>query len=62
MQPHTVQRFRVHLLTTAGEDLFTKIEFSRRGFDDGHRAEPVDTEVLARYRMPPLIMPHTCMG
>lgn len=57
-QTETVQRFKVHLLTTAGEDLITKIEFSRRGLDEGHRPEPVDTEVLARYRMPPLILPH----
>ncbi|MDD4955835.1 MAG: nucleotidyl transferase AbiEii/AbiGii toxin family protein, partial [Candidatus Omnitrophica bacterium] len=28
-QTQTTQRFKVHLLTSAGEDLFTKIEFSR---------------------------------
>jgi hypothetical protein len=61
-QTETVQRFKVHLLTTAGEDLFTKVEFSRRGFDDGRRTEPVDTEVLARYRMPPLVLPHYGAG
>ena len=61
-QTETVQRFKVHLLTTAGEDLFTKVEFSRRGFDDGRQAGPVDTEVLARYRMPPLILPHYDAG
>ncbi len=57
-QTETVQRFKVHLLTTAGEDLFTKVEFSRRGLDTPHVAETVDTEVLGRYRMPPLILPH----
>lgn len=57
-QTETVQRFKVHLLTTAGEDLFTKVEFSRRGFDTPHKAEAVDTAILASYRMPPLIAPH----
>lgn len=57
-QTETVQRFKVHLLTTANEDLFTKVEFSRRGFDTPHKAEPVNTAVLSRYRMPPLIVPH----
>jgi predicted nucleotidyltransferase component of viral defense system len=57
-QTETVQRFKVHLLTTANEDLFTKVEFSRRGFDSPYKAEAVDTQVLSRYRMPPLIVPH----
>ena len=30
-QTETTQRFKVHLVTYSGEDLFTKIEFSRRG-------------------------------
>src|SRR3989344_4542740 len=30
-QTGTTQRFKIHLLTSAGEDLFAKIEFSRRG-------------------------------
>lgn len=57
-QTETVQRFKVHLLTSAGEDLATKVEFSRRGFDAPFRAEAVATHVLAAYRMPPLIVPH----
>ncbi len=57
-QTETVQRFKVHLLTTANEDLFTKVEFSRRGFDAPLKAEAVSTAVLSRYRMPPLIAPH----
>ena len=57
-QTETVQRFKVHLLTTAGEDLFTKVEFSRRGFDSPRRAEAVSTALLAKYRMPPLVVPH----
>lgn len=57
-QTNTVQRFKIGLLTSAGEDLATKIEFSRRGLDEGIRAEPVSREVLAAYRMPPVIIPH----
>ncbi len=57
-QTETVQRFKVHLLTSAGEDLATKIEFSRRGMDAPIRAESVRPEILRPYRMPPLIVPH----
>jgi len=61
-QTETVQRFKVHLLTSAGEDLATKIEFSRRGLDSPIRAEPVLPEVLAAYHMAPLIVPHYTAG
>lgn len=57
-QTETVQRFKIGLLTTAGEDLPTKVEFSHRGLDDGIRAEPISPEVLASYRLPPMIVPH----
>ncbi|HEY45442.1 MAG TPA: nucleotidyl transferase AbiEii/AbiGii toxin family protein [Anaerolineae bacterium] len=57
-QTETVQRFKIGLLTSAGEDLATKIEFSRRGLDEGIRAETVSADVLAIYRMPPIIIPH----
>lgn len=58
-QTETVQRFKVHLFTTAGEDLPTKIEFSRRGLDSlSVRSEPVSTSVVAAYRLPPIIAPH----
>jgi len=57
-QTETVQRFKVHLLTAAGEDLSTKIEFSRRGMDAPVLAEPVAPEILASHRMAPLIVPH----
>lgn len=56
-QTETVQRFKVRLVTNAG-DLSTKVEFSRRGMESEVRAEPVASEVLAAYRMPPLIVPH----
>jgi predicted nucleotidyltransferase component of viral defense system len=57
-QTETVQRFKVHLLTAAGEDLSTKVEFSRRGLDEPVRAEAISSRVLAWYRMTPLIVPH----
>jgi hypothetical protein len=57
-QTETVQRFKIGLLTSAGEDLATKVEYSRRGLGDGIRAESVLAEVMASYRLPPLIVPH----
>jgi hypothetical protein len=57
-QTATVRRFKVHLVTTAGEDLSTKVEFSRRGFDTPVRSESVSSPVLAAYHMAPLIVPH----
>ncbi len=57
-QTETVQRFKVHLITSAGEDLSTKVEFSRRGLDAPVRTEAVPAPILARYHMAPLIAPH----
>lgn len=57
-QPPTVQRFKVHLLTPSGADLFTKVEFSRGGLDDPIRTEGVAASILAVYRMPPLVLRH----
>ncbi|MDQ7840951.1 MAG: nucleotidyl transferase AbiEii/AbiGii toxin family protein [bacterium] len=57
-QTETVQRFKVHLITSAGEDLSTKVEFSRRGLDSPLRSEAISASVLAAYRMTPLIAPH----
>ncbi len=57
-QTETVQRFKVHLITAAGEDLSAKVEFSRRGFDSPIKSEPILPQILATYRMPPLIIPH----
>lgn len=57
-QTETVQRFKLHLFTPAGEDLSTKVEFSRHGLDAPIRAEPVHPAVLGSYRMAPLIVPH----
>lgn len=57
-QTETVQRFKVHLITSAGEDLFTKIEFSRRGLESGVKTESVSDAVLGRYHLTPLIVSH----
>ncbi len=57
-QTETTQRFKIHLLTEAGEDLLTKIEFSRRGMKGAPSVEPVSSEILRAYKMAPLIVPH----
>ena len=57
-QTQTTQRFKVHLITIAGEDLFTKIEFSRRGFIGNVIAESVPAVILRNYRLSPLIVAH----
>jgi len=57
-QTETTQRFKIHLLTVAGEDLFTKVEFSRRGYKEGIEVQPVSDEILRTYKMPPLIISH----
>ncbi|OGW89269.1 MAG: hypothetical protein A3A73_05410 [Omnitrophica bacterium RIFCSPLOWO2_01_FULL_50_24] len=57
-QTETTQRFKIHLLTAAGEDLFTKIEFSRRGLKGSPVVEPVSSEILRAYKMAPLLIPH----
>ncbi len=57
-QTQTTQRFKVHLLTSSGEDLFTKIEYSRRGLKGTVVIEPVSAQILRSYKMAPLIVPH----
>lgn len=57
-QTQTTQRFKVHLITPASEDLFTKIEFSRRGFKGEVIVQSVLTPISRLYKTPPLIIPH----
>ena len=57
-QTETTQRFKIHLLTSAGEDLFTKIEFSRRGMKGTSVVAPVSVQVLRSYKMAPLLVSH----
>ncbi len=57
-QTETTQRFKIHLITFAGEDLFTKIEFSRRGYKGEAVIQPVSALILRAYKLPPLLIPH----
>lgn len=57
-QTETTQRFKIHLLTAGGEDLFTKIEFSRRGLKGTAVIEPVSATILRAYKMAPLLVSH----
>jgi len=57
-QTSTTQRFKIHLITSSGEDYFTKIEFSRRGFSGEPVAESVPANILRPYGMTPFIVSH----
>lgn len=57
-QTETTQRFKIHLITFVGEDLFTKVEFSRRGLKDGIMASAVPDSILRDYKLIPIIVPH----
>lgn len=57
-QTETTQRFKVHLITAAGEDLFTKVEFSRRGLKAGVEVQVVPDTLLRAYKMSPILVPH----
>lgn len=57
-QTKTTQRFKIHLATFAGEDLFTKIEFSRRGLTGGIVIDSIPDPILRTYKLIPLIVPH----
>jgi len=57
-QTETTQRFKVHVITSSGEDLFTKVEFSRRGFKGDISVENVTDNALRLYKMAPLMVPH----
>jgi predicted nucleotidyltransferase component of viral defense system len=57
-QTETTQRFKIHLITAAAEEFFTKVEFSRRGFKGQVVRESVTDNIVRAYRIPPLIIPH----
>ena len=67
-QTQTTQRFKIHLITPAREDFFTKIEFSRRDFSargesafggkNNIKIETVSNAVLREYKLAPLLIPH----
>lgn len=57
-QTETTQRFKIHLITYAEEELFTKVEFSRRGFAGKIVVQPVSNTILREYKLAPLLVPH----
>lgn len=57
-QTETTQRFKIHLGTFAGEDLFTKVEFSRRGLKSGIVVNAIPDSILRTYKLIPVIVPH----
>ena len=58
-QTETTQRWKLGLVVPGIElPLPTKIEFSRRGFDDSARFESVDPDLILRYALPPLMTNH----
>jgi len=57
-QTQTTQRFKVHLITFSGEDLFTKVEFSRRGFTGKTVVGSVPAALMRQYKLPPLLVSH----
>lgn len=57
-QTETTQRFKIHLLTLSGEDLFTKVEFSRRGFKGETGFEALPPQLLRSYSLAPLLVSH----
>ncbi len=61
-QTETTQRFKVHLLTESGEDLFTKLEFSRRGIKGETLVDSVPAPILRSYKMAPILVPHYSAG
>ncbi|MBU4479211.1 MAG: nucleotidyl transferase AbiEii/AbiGii toxin family protein [Candidatus Omnitrophica bacterium] len=57
-QTQTTQRFKIHLVTYSGEDLFTKVEFSRRGMKLAVAVQPISDTILRLYKLAPLVVPH----
>jgi predicted nucleotidyltransferase component of viral defense system len=57
-QTQTTQRFKIHLITYSGEDLFTKVEFSRRGMKGSVAVHPISDTILRPYKLAPLVVPH----
>jgi len=57
-QTETTQRFKIHLISSSAEALFTKVEFSRRGKAGDVAVEAVDDAILRAYKLTPLLVPH----
>src|SRR5438552_7408707 len=58
-QTDTTQRWKIQLRVGAtGTAVPTKIDFSRRGLDEGSIYEPVEAEIIRRYRLYPVFIQH----
>lgn len=58
-QTETTQRWKLALrVVDSGAVVPTKVEFSRRGLDDGKALESVDAGVIRTYRLYPVIVQH----
>jgi predicted nucleotidyltransferase component of viral defense system len=58
-QTETTQRWKLILrITGSAAPLPTKIEFSRRGMQEGALFEPVDPELIRSYRLAPIMASH----
>lgn len=58
-QTETVQRWKIGMDAEGiSTRLRTRIEFSRRGLDEGRKLEPILPAVASRYRLQPLMVGH----
>lgn len=58
-QTDTTQRWKVGIRLAGGPAIPTKVEFSRRrGLDEGHLLEPVDSELVRSYELFPVLAQH----
>ncbi len=57
-QTDTVQRWKLRLEVNATGEAPTKIEFSRRGVDEGVIFEPIDGHLLQQHRLAPILASH----
>ena len=57
-QTETTQRFKIHLINSADMDLFTKIEFSRRGMTGEMDVNSPSESLLRTYKITPVLIPH----
>src|SRR5258708_30575645 len=58
-QTETTQRWKIHLRTDTVSELPTKIEFSRRDFDQSVAFEAVDPEIPRLHRPRPILPAHS---
>ena len=57
-QTATTQRWKLHLRLGENVEAHTKIDFSRRGLDEGTAYGPIDAELIQRYRIFPVLTQH----